>query len=109
MKYTFFNNKLRGVDRETVHKKNNLGFRGDPLPANDNNFIKIITIGGSTTECMYITNGKTWPDILNVKLNEFTHYTHTYLCLAEVAHLVERKPSKLQVAGSSPVFRSSPL
>ena len=25
---------------------------------------------------------------------------------AEVAHLVERKPSKLQVAGSSPVFRS---
>ena len=31
--------------------------------------------------------------------------THTYL--AEVAHLVERKPSKLQVAGSSPVFRSN--
>ena len=26
---------------------------------------------------------------------------------AEVAHLVERQPSKLQVAGSSPVFRSS--
>ena|GEM_PF-3129125 len=26
--------------------------------------------------------------------------------IAEVAHLVERKPSKLQVAGSSPVFRS---
>ena len=25
---------------------------------------------------------------------------------AEVAHLVERQPSKLKVAGSSPVFRS---
>ena len=25
---------------------------------------------------------------------------------AEVAHLVERQPSKLRVAGSSPVFRS---
>jgi hypothetical protein len=26
--------------------------------------------------------------------------------IAEVAHLVERQPSKLRVAGSSPVFRS---
>jgi hypothetical protein len=26
--------------------------------------------------------------------------------LAEVAHLVEHQPSKLRVAGSSPVFRS---
>ena len=37
------------------------------------------------------------------------HHTHTqtHTHLAEVAHLVERKPSKLQVAGSSPVFRSN--
>jgi hypothetical protein len=28
------------------------------------------------------------------------------LILAEVAHLVEHQPSKLRVAGSSPVFRS---
>ena len=32
---------------------------------------------------------------------------HTHTHFAEVAHLVERKPSKLQVAGSSPVFRST--
>ena len=70
VKYTFSNNKLRGVDTTTVHKKNNLGFRGEPLPANDNKFIKIITIGGSTTECVYITDGKTWPDILKLKLND---------------------------------------
>ena len=39
------------------------------------------------------------------------HLTASLLVNAEVAHLVERKPSKLQVAGSSPVFRSclSPL
>jgi len=36
------------------------------------------------------------------------HHTQTHTYLAEVAHLVERKPSKLQVAGSSPVFRSHP-
>jgi hypothetical protein len=37
-----------------------------------------------------------------------TLYTsHFTLDHAEVAHLVERKPSKLQVAGSSPVFRSN--
>jgi hypothetical protein len=28
---------------------------------------------------------------------------------AEVAHLVERQPSKLRVAGSSPVFRSNKI
>ena len=28
------------------------------------------------------------------------------MILAEVAHLVEHQPSKLRVAGSSPVFRS---
>ncbi len=36
-------------------------------------------------------------------ISQFHHLT---FCFAEVAHLVERKPSKLQVAGSSPVFRS---
>jgi hypothetical protein len=69
-KITFYNDKLRRVDGKTVNKKNNLGFRGDPFPVNADSFIKIITLGGSTTECMYITEGKTWSDILKLKLGE---------------------------------------
>jgi lysophospholipase L1-like esterase len=69
-KNTFYNDKIRNVDKKTVNKKNNLGFRGDQFPVNADSFIKIITIGGSTTECMYITEGKTWPDVLKLKLGE---------------------------------------
>ncbi len=42
----------------------------------------------------------------NGEMRNFSLFHHFTIFFAEVAHLVERKPSKLQVAGSSPVFRS---
>ena len=53
------------------------------------------------------------PPPTKTKQRNFRCFVTSYVCTyirtsypAEVAHLVERKPSKLQVAGSSPVFRS---
>jgi lysophospholipase L1-like esterase len=54
--------------KTTHHTKNSLGFRGAPLPANLADYLSIITIGGSTTECFYLSDGQTWPDLLGVKL-----------------------------------------
>jgi lysophospholipase L1-like esterase len=48
----------------TRHTKNSLGFRGEPPPRNFGDYLTIVTIGGSTTECFYLSDGKTWPALL---------------------------------------------
>ena len=57
------------LPQTTVHTKNSLGFRGAPPPANFADYLTIVTIGGSTTECFYLSDGKTWPDLLGAKLS----------------------------------------
>jgi lysophospholipase L1-like esterase len=52
----------------TVHTKNFLGFRGAPPPPDFADYLTIVTVGGSTTECFYLSDGKTWPDLLGAKL-----------------------------------------
>ena len=47
--------------KTTHHTKNSLGFRGAPLPANLADYLSIITIGGSTTECFYLSDGRPGP------------------------------------------------
>ena len=42
-----------------------MGFRGDEPPANFDSALRIITIRGSTTESLYIADGKTWSDVLS--------------------------------------------
>lgn len=63
--YHFVNNQIDKLDRMITHRKNALGFRGEPVPDNFDKYLSIITVGGSTTECFYLNDGKTWPDILN--------------------------------------------
>lgn len=87
----------------TVHTKNGLGFRGAPPPANLADYLTIITIGGSTTECFYLSDGKTWPDLLGAKLaRDFPRVwinnagldgatTHRHLILLE-DYVVKLKP-----------------
>jgi lysophospholipase L1-like esterase len=48
----------------TTHTKNSLGFRGAPPPADFQDYLTIVTVGGSTTECFYLSDGRTWPDLL---------------------------------------------
>jgi lysophospholipase L1-like esterase len=61
--------KFTKLDPLTVHTKNYLGFRGEPPPPDLQDYLSIITIGGSTTECFYLSDGQTWPDILGRKLS----------------------------------------
>jgi len=61
-------------DDTIIHTVNSLGFRGEEPPANFSSFLKIITVGGSTTECTFLSDGKTWTDVLAKKLKiNFKH------------------------------------
>lgn len=55
------NTQTPKLDSLIVHKKNGLGFRGSDLPEDFDSRLSIITVGGSTTECWYSSEGKDWP------------------------------------------------
>lgn len=55
---------LEGLDTRIEHRKNGLGFRGEALPEDFGARLTVIAVGGSTTESFYISDGKTWPDLL---------------------------------------------
>ena len=65
-KYVFENSSnLRGIDRTVVHTKNALGFRGADLPKRGlEHFLSVIAVGGSTTECAFLSDGKDWPALI---------------------------------------------
>jgi lysophospholipase L1-like esterase len=57
------------LDPEIVHRRNNIGFRGeDYLPSQDS--LRLFVVGGSTSACTYLSEGKTWPDRLRQRLQE---------------------------------------
>ncbi len=58
------------LDEEIIQRRNSLGFRGEEPPIVFNRYLTIITVGGSTTECFYLSEGKTWSDQLSVLLKE---------------------------------------
>jgi len=66
-----FNNadKFTKLPPTTKHTKNSLGFRGAPPPRDLRDYLTIITIGGSTMECFYLSDGRTWPDLVGEKLS----------------------------------------
>ena len=66
-----FNNadKFTKLPPTTQHRKNSLGFRGAPPPRDFQDYLTIITIGGSTTECFYLSDGRPWPDLLGQNLS----------------------------------------
>lgn len=57
----FTNTWISKLDKKILYSKNSLGFRGPELPGNKNNLLTIITVGGSTTECKYLSDSATWP------------------------------------------------
>ncbi|MFZ5448694.1 MAG: SGNH/GDSL hydrolase family protein [Thermodesulfobacteriota bacterium] len=61
--------KFTKLPPTTIHTKNSLGFRGHPPPVDFQAYLTIITIGGSTTECFYLSDGRTWPDLLGRELS----------------------------------------
>jgi len=66
--YIFKNNKIEKLDKVIYVSRNRMGFRGEPVSKDFGQSLTILTVGGSTTECIHISDGKTWPDILANKL-----------------------------------------
>lgn len=49
------------LDTQLVHTKNSLGFRGPEPSADFAGDLTIVTVGGSTTECFYLSDADAWP------------------------------------------------
>jgi len=58
---TIRNNINPKLDSVIINTRNKLGFRGPEMPENFKNYLSIITVGGSTTECKFLNDNKTWP------------------------------------------------
>jgi len=65
---TLRNDTIAKLDREIGHATNSLGFRGSDPPADFAGRPTIVAVGGSTTECRYLDDKKTWPARLNERL-----------------------------------------
>ena len=63
------------VDESVVNKYNGIGLRGPEYPEDPQQYTKIFTVGGSTTACVTLTDGRTWPDRVAKRLSESTENT----------------------------------
>lgn len=50
--------------------RNSLGFRGPEPPRDFASSLTLLTLGGSTTECWFLSDGKDWPAVLGRRLAE---------------------------------------
>ena len=69
-KYELKNVNIRGLDKNIVHTKNSLGFRGEEPPKDFPDYLTIIAVGGSATESSAQSDNKTWPYLLGSKLSD---------------------------------------
>ncbi len=76
-KYRIVNDKTDKLDKIIATSRNHLGFRGEMPPRNFAGYLTIIAVGGSTTACEYISDGKTWCDLLAAKLRN--HFKNIWL------------------------------
>ncbi len=67
--YYYHNDKVALLDKEIRVQYNSLGLQGPERPPNYDSCLSIITVGGSTTACMYISTENTWPTLLSNKLS----------------------------------------
>src|SRR5664279_5644744 len=66
------NQWIRKLDDTIYYSRNSIGLRGDPWPPNPEKYLTIITVGGSTTECKFLSDQNTWPEKLKLDLkNEY--------------------------------------
>ncbi len=69
-----------GISGESQFEINSLGLRGDELTPSRT--YRILAIGGSTTECLYLDQLKTWPHLLQAALNDSTHSGKVWVGIA---------------------------
>jgi len=71
LEYVFHPNSsiFNGISGESHFTINSLGYRGDEIRNHDDEY-RILIVGGSTSECLYLDNNETWPYLLMEKLNK---------------------------------------
>jgi lysophospholipase L1-like esterase len=69
-RYVFRNPEAVKLDPVVEVVRNDLGFRGAPLPPDFEERLTIVAVGGSTTECLHLAEDKTWPAVLERALDE---------------------------------------
>lgn len=60
---------MPGVQGSARFTGNDVGLRGPKFPTDSGNVYKIVTIGGSTTESLYLDDSEEWPHLLMEELN----------------------------------------
>lgn len=75
-KYEFEKVSFRGLDSHIVHTKNKQGFRGPDW--NSDATYRILFVGGSTTECYYLSDGKDWPSVCMQLVQQNAKRTFTF-------------------------------
>src|SRR5579859_594591 len=58
------------LDPVIVNTRNGLGFRGPVPPSEWDRTLTILTVGGSTTECHFLNDERTWPFLLGKSLSD---------------------------------------
>lgn len=61
---TIQNTNFPRVDKQIIVSTNSLGFRGPEPPPDFSSALTLLAVGGSTTESLYVSDGKTWPDLV---------------------------------------------
>lgn len=59
--YHIKNDIIKSLDPEITVTRNSLGFRGSNPPVEMDNYLSLVTIGGSTTQCFFLSDEQTWP------------------------------------------------
>lgn len=67
-RYTIRHAQSTQLDPTVTYTKNSIGFRGEELPVGHESYLKVITIGGSTTEDSNLTDDRTWSYQLGQRL-----------------------------------------
>ncbi|MEO5358082.1 MAG: SGNH/GDSL hydrolase family protein [Nitrospirae bacterium YQR-1] len=67
------NKDIPNIDKLIKVWRNSIGFRGADPPVGLDGYLSIISAGGSTTECLFLSDGKTWTDLLANKLKKNFH------------------------------------
>ena len=93
--YHINNDIITGLDPEIIVSRNSIGFRGPNPPADVQNHFSLVAIGGSTTQCFYLSDDQTWTAQLGKNLEQSFksvwvnnagldgHTTHGHLILLE--------------------------
>jgi lysophospholipase L1-like esterase len=117
--YHIKNDIIKTLDPEITVTRNSLGFRGPNPPVEMDNYLSLVTIGGSTTQCFFLSDEQTWTARLGQDLERTFkpvwinnagldgHSTHGHQALLEDFIVPLHPKVALFLVGANDVARSS--